>query len=108
MNKRSGGRSKKADPLGPWRIWTDLWTQQTETAVASAEVIARRSMMMMTGSMTTEEAMRMVTEKHTAFSRGIEAAALALASGATPEHALYDATKPVAVRVRSNARRLRG
>lgn len=108
MNKRTGGRKGAADPLGPWRIWTDLWAQQTETAMASAEVIARRSMMLMTGSMTTDEAIRMVMEKPTAFARGLEAGAIALASGATPEHAFYDAAEPVAVRARNNARRLRG
>lgn len=108
MTKRTTERSKGLDLMHPWRVWTDLWAMHTETTIASAEVIARRSLMMMTGSMSADEAMRMMTEKPAAFARSIEAGALALASGMTPEHAMLNAAEPVSLKARSNARRLRG
>lgn len=108
MTKRTAERSKGPDLMHPWRVWTDLWAMHTETTIASAEVIARRTLMMMTGSMSADEAIRMVTEKPAAFARGMEAGALALASGMPPEHAMLDAAAPVAHKARSNAQRLRG
>lgn len=75
------------------------WTAQ--------EVIQRRTLQMALGQMGTEEAIRMVLEKPTAFADAFERAARATVAGKDPAAVAMAAVKPISAKTRANARRLR-
>ena len=75
--------------------------------VAANEVIWRRSLMMAFGAMSGAEAARMVLEKPAAFALAVERAGRAAARGASAPRILEEALRPVSVKARANARRLR-
>lgn len=87
--------------------WLTYWSAVGAMQTAAGEVILRRASMMAMGSMAAPEAARMVLEKHSAFAKGAERAALALARGATPDRVAAAALRPVAAAARANRKRLR-
>lgn len=87
--------------------WMKFATAYGEMTVAAAEVIMRRTMQMSQGTMTAPEAVGMVLEKATAFATATERAAVAAATGADFARIASAALRPIHVKARSNARRLR-
>ena len=79
----------------------------TEMNVAAAEVIWRRMARMSQGAMGGPEAMGMVMEKASAFSKAGEKAAVAAAKGGNPVDVASAALKPIRAKTRSNVRKYR-
>lgn len=75
--------------------------------LAANEVILRRTLQMVTGTMSMAEANRMVAEKPVAFARAAQKAGQAAASGKNGAAIAAAAIKPVQRRAQSNVTRLR-
>jgi hypothetical protein len=75
--------------------------------VAAAEVIMRRVTKMAQGAMSAPEAMGMVMEKATTFTKAGERAAVAASRGANPVTIAAAALTPIRARTRSNVRKYR-
>lgn len=89
------------------RTWNSFGLAYSRMMWSANEVIWRRSLQMALGTMTPGEATRMIFEKPTAFARSTEMAARAIASGRGVAEASLAGVRPIAVKTRSNARRLR-
>ncbi|SDJ61869.1 hypothetical protein [Aliiruegeria lutimaris] len=74
---------------------------------AASEVIWLRSWQMMTGTMSTEEATKMVLEKPFAFVQAAQDAGVSAISGNDPGAITRAAVAPLRKEARDNARRLR-
>lgn len=87
--------------------WMKFAVAYSQMAVASGEVIMRRSMKISRGAMTAPEAVGMVLEKATAFAKATEGAAMAVAQGSDPAKIATAALRPIHAKARSNARKYR-
>lgn len=87
--------------------WMKFAIAYSQMSVAASEVIMRRTMKMSQGTMSGSEAMGMVLEKATAFTKAAERAAVAAASGAEPAHIASAALRPISAKAHSNARKYR-
>jgi hypothetical protein len=87
--------------------WNRLGMASLQLALASNEVIWRRSMQLAAGTMTPVEAARMMFEKPTAFARAAERAAVAAATRKGPLAVTESFIRPIGTKARGNARRLR-
>ncbi len=103
-NGKTGGRGG----WDPYRMMVEIQRFQMDCGLAAAEVIAKRSQMALTGTLTSQEATRMVAEKQSAAAKAVEAGAAALMTGASPHVAARRAGKKLSTPARANARRLRG
>lgn len=92
----------------PFRMLVEIQRFQMSCGLAAAEVIAKRSQMALTGTLTSKEANRMLAEKQSAAAKAVEAGATALMTGASPHVAARRAGKKLSTPARANARRLRG
>lgn len=95
------------EPQSAVREAAQLVTAVLETAGAAAEVILRRTQLMMVGQMSTVEAVVMVTEKATVFAEASHLAARAAAKGGDPVAITRAALGPYDVTTRANVARLR-
>ena len=95
------------DQLTVANAWIKYTVAFQQMSLAAAEVILRRSMMMLQGRMTTPEAVGMMMEKATAFAAATEHAAMAAASGGDPVRIASAALKPIRAKTRSNVRKYR-
>ncbi|WP_118133257.1 hypothetical protein [Oceanicella sp. SM1341] len=76
-------------------------------AVSAGEVIMRRNMLMVSGTITSTEMSRMVTEKHETFVKSVNAAAGAALGGGSPARIVEAALAPVGRKTSANVKRLR-
>lgn len=90
-----------------WVGWMRVGENAAQINLAAGEVIWRRSLMMAQGNLGGLEAVRMVLEKPAAFAQAAQRAALAAAAGGAPEVVADAALRPIRIRARANARRLR-
>ncbi len=88
--------------------WHRAVIEEQEMFLAASEVIWRRSLQMMTGTMSLGEATRMVLEKPRAFVQAAQDAGGAAFGGGDPGAITRAAVAPLREEARSNARRLRG
>lgn len=95
-------------------FWTDRHAEAAgllaaffETNSAAAEVILRRTHMMMHGRMSASEALDMVTEKAAAFAEASRLAAMAVVGGGDAVAVARAAIGPYGQRTRANVERLR-
>jgi hypothetical protein len=95
------------DQLTAANAWIKYTIAFQQMSLAAAEVILRRSMMMLQGRMTTPEAVGMMMEKATAFAAATERAAVAAAAGGDPVRIASAALKPIRAKTRSNVRKYR-
>lgn len=95
------------EPQTAVREAAELVTAFFETSGAAAQVILRRTQLMMIGQMTTVEAVVMVTEKATVFAEASHLAARAAANGGDPVAVARAALGPYDLTTRANAARLR-
>jgi hypothetical protein len=77
-------------------------------AIAAGEVIFRRSLMMVSGSMSAPDAMNMVVEKATTFAAAAGEAIAATVKGEDPVGVATAALEPYGTRTAANVRELRG
>jgi hypothetical protein len=77
-------------------------------AIAAGEVIFRRSLMMVSGSMSAPDAMNMVVEKATTFAEAAGEAIAATVKGEDPVGVATAALEPYGTRTAANVRELRG
>lgn len=89
------------------KSWIKFGFAFQQMSLAAAEVILRRSMLMMQGRMTPPEAMGMMMEKATAFAAATELAAVAAAAGGDPARIASAALRPIRAKTRSNVRKYR-
>jgi hypothetical protein len=87
--------------------WYDFVVAYHEMSLAAGEVILRRSLRMVQGSMTGPEAAGMVMEKVSTLATAAERAAIATARGANPLSIATAALQPIHSKTRSNVRKLR-
>jgi hypothetical protein len=90
------------------QAWGRMAAAYTQMSFAAAEVIAKRTRMMASGSMTAPEAARMVLEKPAAFAEAAQKATMAAVSGKDAVAVATAAVRPIRTKTRANARRLRG
>jgi hypothetical protein len=90
------------------QAWGRMAGAYAQMSFAAAEVIARRTRMMASGSMSAPEAARMVMEKPATFAEAATKAAMAAVSGKDAVAVAAAAVKPIRAKTRANARRLRG
>lgn len=88
--------------------WMRFAMSYGQMNLAAAEVIVQRSMKMSQGRMSAPEAVGMILEKATAFTKATENAAVAAFSGADPVRIASAALNPIRAKTRSNARKYRG
>lgn len=93
--------------FNPMVAWADFATAYSQMAVASNEIILRRTHRMATGAMTPPEALAMLLEKGTAFAIASEGAALAAARGEDAARIMTAALAPYGAKTRANVRKLR-
>lgn len=89
------------------RNWQSAAMAYNQMWLAAGEVIWRRGMQMMTGTMTHAEATRMIMEKPVAFARAARKAGIAASTGKDPATIARLAVSPLRSKASSNARRLR-
>ncbi len=87
--------------------WMRFAVTYTQMCMSAGEVIARRSLRMSQGEMTSSEALGMVMEKASAFALASEKAAVAAARGGDPAAIASAALRPIRARTRANVRSLR-
>jgi hypothetical protein len=87
--------------------WVRFALDFSQMAMASSEVILRRSILMSQGAMTGPEAVGMVLEKATAFATAAERAAVAAAAGGDATRIAHAALKPYRTKTRLNVRKYR-
>ena len=87
--------------------WMRFAMSYGQMNMAAAEVIMRRSMKISQGRMSAPEAVGMVLEKATAFTKASENAAVAAFRGADPARIATAALRPIRAKTRSNARKYR-
>lgn len=87
--------------------WQRAALAQTRMMMQANEVIWRRSIQMALGTMTAQEATRMVLEKPAAFMAAMERAATAAAGSRGHAEATLAALRPIGARTGANVRRLR-
>ncbi len=87
--------------------WRKAAIEEQEMWAAASEVIWLRSWQMLTGTMTTVEAARMVVEKPLAFARAAQEVGEAVVTGQDPGAVTRAAVGPLRTEARANARRLR-
>ena len=95
------------NPMNTMAAWMKVASSYNEMTLSAGEVIARRTMMMASGTMTVPDAMGMVMEKVTIFATATERAAMAVASGADPVRITAAALKPYSTKTQANVRMLR-
>lgn len=96
--------------FGSMRMTSDLMQlgiHYSQMNVAAAEVIMHRMTKMAQGGMSGPEAVGMVMEKASAFTKAGERAAIAAARGANPVTIVSAALSPIRARTRSNVRKYR-
>ncbi|MGR2738142.1 hypothetical protein ACUY1T_06780 [Billgrantia sp. Q4P2] len=96
------------NPMNMMFAWMKIASSYNQMLISSGEVIARRSMMMASGTMSVPDAMSMMMEKATIYATATERAAVAMASGADPAKITAAALKPYSTKTHSNVRKLRG
>ncbi|GEM_PF-5216451 len=79
---------------------------QTQMIFNAVSVIQSRLTQTMLGTMTAEEATRMVLEKQSTFAKSLEMSARALASNKGLSAAALAAIQPIEAKTKANARRL--
>ncbi|MEM8632064.1 MAG: hypothetical protein AAGF74_12570 [Pseudomonadota bacterium] len=94
-------------PLAQSLVWQKAWFASGQMWMAACEVIWRRNMQMLFGTMSEKEALRMVMEKPVTFAVAGQKATQALMKGRGQAAATLAATKPLRAKAKSNARRLR-
>lgn len=97
-------------PFAPMRMTSELMQlglHYSQMNVAAAEVIMHRMTKMAQGGMSGPEAMGMIMEKASTFTRAGERAAKAAARGANPVTIASAALTPIRARTRSNVRKYR-
>ena len=87
--------------------WMRVGAAFAQMNLSAAEVIGRRTVMMMTGMMSAPEAAKMVLEKPVAFAAAAEKAMVAAARGGDAARVTVAALKPYKTKTAANARRLR-
>ena len=87
--------------------WQKAAIEEQEMLLAASEVIWHRSWQMLTGTMSANEATRMVLEKPVAFARAAQQIGEAVVGGEDPGAITRAAVQPLRREARSNARRLR-
>lgn len=87
--------------------WSRLASGLLRLNLSAGEVIARRTVLMMTGALSTTEAATMLVEKPRAVLVSAERAIRAAARGGSPAAVAEAALRPYKVRAAANARRLR-
>ena len=87
--------------------WSRVSVAYTRMTLSSAEVIARRSTMMMTGGMSAPEAAKMWLEKPATFATAAERAMVAAVRGGDAAAVTAAALRPYKTKTAANARRLR-
>ncbi|WP_068115403.1 hypothetical protein [Tropicimonas marinistellae] len=90
------------------RNWQKTSHAYQQMWMAANEVIWHRMVQMMTGTMSAGEASRMVLEKPAAFARAAQHAGEVAIRGGDAASVARAAVKPLRIKTRSNARRLRG
>ncbi|MGR4069809.1 hypothetical protein [Billgrantia sp. C5P2] len=96
------------NPMNMMFAWMKIASSYHQMLISSGEVIARRTMMMASGTMSVPDAMSMMMEKATIYATATERAAVAMASGADPAKIAAAALKPYSTKTHSNVRKLRG
>ncbi|UYG04386.1 hypothetical protein OCT51_03240 [Halomonas sp. LR3S48] len=96
------------NPMNMMFAWMKIASSYNQMLISSGEVIARRTMMMASGTMSVPDAMSMMMEKATIYATATERAAVAMASGADPAKITAAALKPYSTKTHSNVRKLRG
>ena len=96
------------NPMNMMFAWMKIASSYNQMVLSSAEVIARRTMLIASGTMTVPDAMSMMMEKGTIYATASERAAVAMASGADPARITAAALKPYSTKTHSNVRKLRG
>ncbi|MDV7144540.1 antifreeze protein [Tropicimonas sp. TH_r6] len=87
--------------------WQKAAIEEQEMWAAASEVIWLRGWQMLTGTMTSHEATRMLVEKPLAFARAAQDAGEAVVTGRDPVAVTRAAVGPLRSEARANARRLR-
>ena len=98
------------NPFSSMKMTNDLMrlcAHYNQMNVAAAEVIMRRMTKMAQGAMSGPEAMGMVMEKASTFTKAGERAAIAAARGANPVTIAQAALSPIRAQTRSNVRKYR-
>lgn len=97
-------------PVALWsalNAWARVNTAYTRMNLSAAEVIARRSAMMMTGAMSAPEMAKMLLEKPATFAAAAERAMTAAVRGGDAATVTAAALRPYKTKTAANARRLR-
>ncbi|MEO4044563.1 hypothetical protein AAFN47_23415 [Hoeflea sp. CAU 1731] len=87
--------------------WSRLTTAYMSLALASQEVVWRRSIKLANGSLTPVEFTRMFFEKPSAFAKAAERVATAAAARKGPVYVAEALVGPIGAEAKRNARRLR-
>lgn len=90
-----------------FRTWQTAQLEYGRMVTSASEVIARRCAQMALGTMSHEEAARMVLEKPSAFAKATEMATRATAARRGTAAAALAALKPIGAKTGANAKRLR-
>jgi hypothetical protein len=93
--------------LAMMNAWSRVGNAVARINLSAAEVIARRTGMMLTGRMSAPEAAKMVLEKPVAFAAAAEKAMVAAARGGDAAKVTEAALRPYKTKAAANARRLR-
>jgi hypothetical protein len=95
------------DPLKSSRDALELAAALHEMTSAAAEVIFRRSQVILSGRMSPPDALAMVLEKATVFGEASQLATVAAARGGDPFSIARAALGPYGLKTRANVERLR-
>lgn len=96
----------KFNPLDPFGLIA-FGVQQQKLMLGAIETIALRTQSARDGNLTSVEMIGMMMEKPTAFAKGYEKAAKAVAKGRAPIAVMTEFYEPMTRKASSNAKRLR-
>jgi hypothetical protein len=90
------------------RAMMQFTTAYQTMTIAAAEIFFRRSLMMVSGSISATDAVNMVAEKTTTFAEAAGEATTALVKGEDPVGVANAALEPYGTRTAANLREIRG